>query len=109
MRDYHFTLKNSFRCLNFSEALSENFADEFSDSTKRENSARTGFVCTVGITEENHEKIVSFIEKNEIQFKDRDIFCSVCSDSEIWSIPIWVSKILRQVECQLTYSYTCVA
>jgi len=87
------------------------FEEKFNKCTRREAEEKTGFVCTVEIEMENYQEIVDFVKTNKINFNDRDIFCSVCSesDSEIWEAPRAVYKILNQLECKLTLSFTCVA
>ena len=111
MRDYHFKTKVAFRFLELTELQGKRLLRDIKPAKVNEHYEKPCSVGSIELTEQNLSEIVSFYEQEKIDIKLCDIFVSICSesDSEIWEIPTLVNDILKNINCKLTYSFTCVA
>jgi hypothetical protein len=111
VRDYHFRTKVSFRFLELTELQSKRLSKVIESAKTHAHYEKLCFVGSIELTKLSLLEIISFYSREKIDIDTCDIFVSICSesDSEIWEVPFLVNEMLKQINCKLTYSFTCVA
>ena len=68
------------------------------------------YVVRVPFTQNSFDDINDYYVRQRIEIEDCDIFISVCSDSgtNTFEIPTLVNRMLKYIDCKLTFSYTVV-
>lgn len=85
---------------------------EVAGSTYESHSKNNYFLASVCLTEslDNLDDLNIFCVRQQIPLQDCDILISVTSGNEIKTVaaPMFVNKVLKHIDCQLTFSFeTC--
>ena len=100
----------SFRFLSLDKFQAYSLVREILGSTHEEHSENKCYVACVPLTQQNFEDINDYYVRQRIEIEACDIFISVNSDSAsgIVDIPIIVNRMLKYIDCKLTFSFTVV-
>lgn len=100
----------SFRFLKLDKLQAYTLKREIAFSSFREHHKDEHFVGIVQLSEKSIHEINDFYVRQQVSLADCDIFISVVSefDSNIVDIPNVVNKMLKYIDCKLTYSFTVV-
>jgi hypothetical protein len=68
------------------------------------------YVVCVPLTDNNFDDINDYFVRQRVEIEDCDIFVSVASNSGInhYNIPVIVNRMLKYIDCKLTFSFTVV-
>jgi len=68
------------------------------------------YVVYVPLTDKNFDDINDFYVRQRVEIEECDIFVSVSADSGIntFEIPLIVNRMLKYIDCKLTFSFTVV-
>jgi hypothetical protein len=68
------------------------------------------YVGCVVLKDDNLEDIANFFIRQQLKVEECDLFISVCShlDSNIVDVPNIVNRMLKFIDCRLTFSYTII-
>lgn len=68
------------------------------------------YVVRVPLTNSSFNDINDYYVRQRIEIEECDIFISVCSESgtNIFDIPAIVNRMLKYIDCKLTFSFTVV-
>jgi hypothetical protein len=66
------------------------------------------YVVRVPLSNNNFDDINDYYVRQRVEIEDCDIFISVCSDSgtNIFGIPEIVNRMLKYIDCKLTFAFT---
>ncbi|VAW79570.1 hypothetical protein MNBD_GAMMA15-1281 [hydrothermal vent metagenome] len=108
-RDYHFKDTVSFRFLALTAVQAEDLVNEVDLSKYRAHFSDPCFVGRIPLSKDTMGEIVAFFKKHQIIEESCDIFLSIStgSDTEIWDVPNIVNQMLKNIDCPLTFSFTC--
>ena len=108
-RDYHFKSWVKFRLLELTEELAKRFVEEVSQSKYALNFKKTNFVGVVPLNDKTMPELLMFYKKYNIDAETCDIFMSISTgnDTEVWSAPKIVNRLLKHIDCEITFSFTC--
>ena len=100
----------SFRFLKLDKLQAYTLKHEVANSSFREHHKNDCYVGTIQLSEDNIDEINDFYVRQQVSLTDTDIFVSIVSelDSNIVDVPIIVNRMLKYIDCKLTYSFTVV-
>lgn len=66
------------------------------------------YVVCVPLTDNNFDDINDYYVRQRVEIEDCDIFVSVASNSgtNFYDIPVIVNRMLKYIDCKLTFSFT---
>ncbi|TWX65314.1 hypothetical protein ESZ36_18280 [Colwellia demingiae] len=98
----------SFRFLSLDKFQAYSLVREILGSTHKEDLENKCYVACVPLTQQNFEDINDYYVRQRIEIEACDIFVSVNSDSAsgIVDIPLIVNRMLKYIDCKLTFSFT---
>ncbi|TLU61094.1 hypothetical protein FE810_15590 [Thalassotalea litorea] len=100
----------SFRFLKLDKLQAYTLKHEVANSSFREHHKNNCYVGTVLLSESCIDEINDFYVRQQVSLEDCDIFVSIVSeiDSNIVDVPTIVNRMLKYIDCKLTYSFTVV-
>ena len=100
----------SFRFLSLDKFQAYSLVREIVGSTHKEHVENKCYVACVPLTPKNFEDINDYYVRQRVEIEACDIFVSVSSDSNkgIVDIPVIVNRMLKYIDCKLTFSFTVV-
>ncbi|WNC72106.1 hypothetical protein RGQ13_18600 [Thalassotalea psychrophila] len=100
----------SFRFLSLDKFQAYTLQREILGSTYKEQLKNNCFVGYVPLTKQNLDDINDYYVRQRIEIDECDIFVSVnsASDTTIISIPVIVNRMLKYIDCKLTFSFSVV-
>jgi hypothetical protein len=105
-------LKCSFRFLALSADQAARCAAQFGyDRPPRANVQGTGYCVPIELVDESvSDRIRKFLTEETIDASNCDVFLSILTeyDTRIYDVPCLVTKLIRECECKLTVSFTCI-
>ena len=98
----------SFRFLSLDKFQAYSLVREIVNSTHEEHSENKCYVACVPLTQQNFEDINDYYVRQRIEIEACDILVSVNSDSRsgIVDVPVIVNRMLKYIDCKLTFSFT---
>jgi len=98
----------SFRFLSLDKFQAYSLVREIVSSTHEEHSENKCYVACVPLTQHNFEDINDYYVRQRIEIEACDILVSVSSDSRsgIVDVPVIVNRMLKYIDCKLTFSFT---
>ena len=98
----------SFRFLNLDKFQAYSLVREILGSTHEKHSANKSYVACVPLTQQNFEEINDYYVRQRIEIEACDILVSVNVDSNSWTVdvPLIVNRMLKYIDCKLTFSFT---
>jgi hypothetical protein len=66
------------------------------------------YVVSVPLTDKNFDDINDYYVRQRVEIEECDIFVSVSSNTgtNIFEIPLLVNRMLKYIDCKLTFSFT---
>jgi hypothetical protein len=79
-------------------------------SSREDHLENNCYVVCVPLTDNNFDDINDYYVRQRIKIEECDVFVSVSSDSptNIFDIPVIVNRMLKYIDCKLTFSFTVV-
>mgnify|MGYP005990028427 CR=1 FL=1 len=98
----------SFRFLRLDKFQAYSLVREISGSTHEEQSENKCYVAYVPLTPQNFEDINDYFVRQRIEIAACDILVSVNVDSKsgVVDVPQIVNRMLKYIDCKLTFSFT---
>lgn len=98
----------SFRFLSLDKFQAYTLEREILGSTHRKHFKNSCYVGCVPLTKQSLDDINDFYVRQRIEIDECDIFVSVNSESDtnIIDIPVIVNRMLKYIDCKLTFSFT---
>jgi len=98
----------SFRFLSLDKFQAYSLVREIVSFTHEEHSENKCYVACVPLTQHNFEDINDYYVRQRIEIEACDILVSVSSDSSsgIVDVPVIVNRMLKYIDCKLTFSFT---
>ncbi len=98
----------SFRFLSLDKFQAYSLVREIIGSTHEEHSENKCYVACVPLTQQNFEAINDYYVRQRIEIEACDILVSVSADSgaAIVDIPVIVNRMLKYIDCKLTFAFT---
>lgn len=98
----------SFRFLSLDKFQAYSLVREIVISTHEEHSENKCYIACVPLTQQNFEDINDYYVRQRIEIEACDILVSVNSDSRsgIVDVPVIVNRMLKYIDCKLTFSFT---
>jgi hypothetical protein len=95
-----------FNCLDKIQAFT--LEREIVGSSRKHRAEDNCYVVRVPLSDNNLDDINDYYVRQRIELKDCDIFVSVSSDcgTNIFNIPAIVNRMLKYIDCKLTFSFT---
>jgi hypothetical protein len=83
---------------------------EIFGSSREDHLENNCYVVYVPLTDNNFDDINDYYVRQRIKIEECDVFVSVSSDSatNIFDIPVIVNRMLKYIDCKLTFSFTVV-
>lgn len=83
---------------------------EIFGSSREDHLENNCYVVYVPLTDNNFDDINDYYVRQQIKIEECDVFVSVSSDSatNIFDIPVIVNRMLKYIDCKLTFSFTVV-
>ncbi|MFT5852369.1 MAG: hypothetical protein ACI87J_002345 [Colwellia sp.] len=83
---------------------------EIFGSSREDHLENNCYVVYVPLTDNNFDDINDYYVRQRIKIEECDVFVSVCSDSgtNTFDIPAIVNRMLKYIDCKLTFSFTVV-
>ena len=108
MKNTNIETEISFRFLSVDKFQAFSLYREIFGSSHRKHHKNDSYVCCVPLTEENFEDINNFYVRQRVELNSCDIFMSVssASDTGIVDTPNIVNRMLKHIDCKLTFSFT---
>jgi hypothetical protein len=102
--------KISFRFNSLNKLQAFTLVREILGSSHEESLKNNGYVGCVPLTDNNLDDINDFYVRQRVNIEECDIFVSVNSESstKIISLPVVVNRMLKYIDCKLTFSFTVV-
>lgn len=81
---------------------------EIVGSLRKEHIEDNYYVVYVPLTDNNFDDINDYYVRQRVEIENCDIFVSVSADSgtNIVDIPVIVNRMLKYIDCKLTFSFT---
>ncbi|TYK66879.1 hypothetical protein [Colwellia echini] len=100
--------KISFRFLALDKFQAYSMVREIIGSSHAENTDTKRYVCCVPLSVKNFEDINDYFIRQRIAITDCDILVSVSAsvNNGIVDIPAIVNRMLKYIDCKLTFAYT---
>lgn len=100
----------SVRFLNLTKFQGLVLTKEIKASSSKKHSKLNQYVGYIPVVGDNMHEILNFMERQNIEKTDADIFISVASSqrSDIFEIPNLVNEMLQLCNFKLTFSFTCL-
>lgn len=98
----------SFRFNNLDKMQAITLEREILGSLRENHVENNSYVVCVPLTVNNFDDINDYYVRQRIEIEACDIFVSVTSDSgtNILDIPVIVNRMLKYIDCKLTFSFT---
>jgi hypothetical protein len=98
----------SFRFLSLDKFQAYSLVREILGSTHEEHSVHKSYIACVPLTQQNFEDINDYYVRQRIDIEACDILVSVNANSKsgIVDIPLIVNRMLKYIDCKLTFSFT---
>ena len=101
----------NFRFINLDKFQAYSLVREILGSTHQLNSETERYVACVPLTQQNFEDINDYFIRQRIEIEACDILVSVSASnnatgSGVIDIPVIVNRMLKYIDCKLTFSYT---
>lgn len=102
--------KTSIRFLSLNKLQALTLEREVVGASQSKHFKNDFYVGCVVLMDDNLEDIVHFFIRQQLKIDDCDLFISVFSnlDSNIVDVPNLVNRMLKYIDCRLTFSYTFV-
>ncbi|MDX2370200.1 MAG: hypothetical protein QNK36_17630 [Colwellia sp.] len=99
-----------FRFLSLNKLQAYTLEREIIGSSYRKHRKSDCYVGCVPLTKSSIDDINDFYVRQMIDIAECDIFVSVVSksDSSIVDVPVVANRMLKYIDCKLTYSFTVV-
>jgi len=83
---------------------------EILGSSRQHQDESNSYVVCVPLTDNNLDEINDYYVRQRIEIDACDIFVSVSSDSgtNTYEIPAIVNRMLKYIDCKLTFSFTVI-
>lgn len=100
----------SFRFLSLDKFQAYSLAREILGSTHKKNSVNNSYIASVPLTKKNFEDINDYYVRQRIEIEACDILVALSADSNtgLADIPIIVNRMLKYIDCKLTFSFTMI-
>ncbi len=100
----------SFRFLHLNKLQAYTLVRDIPESTHKLPKDKDSYVGCVPLTAMNIDDINDFYVRQRIDVSDCDIFVAVVSESDtnIIDVSPVVNRMLKYIDCQLTYSFTVI-
>ncbi len=100
----------NFRFINLDKFQAFSLVREIVGSTYEEQVESNRYIAKVPLTKQNFEEINDYYVRQRIEVQACDIFVSANSTSNIGvvEIPAIVNRMLKYIDCKLTFSFTVV-
>ncbi|AAZ24644.1 hypothetical protein [Colwellia psychrerythraea] len=98
----------SFRFLSLDKFQAYSLVREILGSTHEAHSENKSYIACVPLTQQNFEDINDYYVRQRIEIEACDILVSVNANSTsgIVDIPVIVNRMLKYIDCKLTFSFT---
>ena len=98
----------SFRFLKLDKMQAYTLKHEVANASFQKHREHESYVGAALLSETNIDEINDFYVRQQISLADCDILVSVVSalDSNIAGVPTIVNRMLKYIDCKLTYSFT---
>ncbi len=98
----------SFRFLSLDKFQAYSLVREILGSTHEEHSENNCYFACVPLTQQNFEDINDYYVRQRIEIEACDILVSVNANSRsgIVDVPVIVNRMLKYIDCKLTFSFT---
>jgi hypothetical protein len=110
MIDLNTVVEIQFRFLHLDKFQAYSLVREIIGSSYEEQIENNCYITKVPLTRDNFEEINDYFVRQRIEVQACDIFVSVNSASNVGvvEIPAIVNKMLKYIDCKLTFSFTVV-
>jgi hypothetical protein len=83
---------------------------EIVGSLRKDHTEDHYYVVCVPLTDNNFDDINDYYVRQRVEIEGCDILVSVASDSgtNVYDIPLIVNRMLKYIDCKLTFSFTVV-
>ncbi len=100
----------SFRFTRLDKMQAFTLEREILGSSRQRQVENNNYVVCVPLTDSNLDEINDFYVRQRIEIEACDIFVSVSSDSgtNTFEIPAIVNRMLKYIDCNLTFSFTVI-
>lgn len=100
----------SFRFTRLDKMQAITLEREILGSIREDHVENNRYVVCVPLTNNSFDDINDYYVRQRIEIEECDIFVSVRSDSgtNTFEIPALVNRMLKYIDCQLTFSFTVV-
>lgn len=98
----------SFRFLNLNKLQAFTLKREILGSMFTQQCQNNNYVGYAPLSKQNLDDINDYYVRQRVEIEDCDILVSVVSESEtdIINVPIIVNRMLKYIDCKLTFSFT---
>ena len=110
MENLNTAVEISFRFLSLDKLQAYTLEREILGSSYKQHDKNNCYLGYVPLTKQNFDDINDYYVRQRIEIEECDIFVSVNSESntDIVDIPTIVNRMLKYIDCKLTFSFTLV-